>query len=293
MPEIPPLLPESGKYKALYRWLNKLRLAVVALRPAQSLNVMTEQTAVGVYRQGTARGKTGEAASLQFRGQWVDQAYDEGDIVICRTTAEEDDGYKPGTFIANSSVSAGDLHPGTTVQTATAEATIAAGVITDITVTDPGDGYAVAPGVTITGDGSDAEAHAVLTGTQVSSIVIDDGGTGYSEATITIGDPTQTQKWAPFADRPKEKTTWRPVHQDRKRQVIILNAGRDTNELPIIVAYKDKDDPAKGYLKADLGAALALLPEGVACDIEFHEWEVCIDNVSQYALFWSSSPYDK
>ena len=61
--------------------------------------------------------------------------------------------------------------------------------VTAITVTAGGSGYTTAPTVTITGDGKGAKARAVVSGGAVTSVVIDDPGTGYTTATVAFGGP--------------------------------------------------------------------------------------------------------
>jgi hypothetical protein len=66
---------------------------------------------------------------------------------------------------------------------ATAHTTVAAGLVTVITVDTGGAGYTNVPKVTFTGGGGNgATAHAVLTGQVVTAVVIDNAGTGYATA---------------------------------------------------------------------------------------------------------------
>jgi autotransporter-associated beta strand protein len=74
--------------------------------------------------------------------------------------------------------------------TATADATLDAGVITAISVTNGGQVYTTVPTVTITGDGTGATATAVIAGGVVTAVNITNGGTGYTTATVTIAAPT-------------------------------------------------------------------------------------------------------
>lgn len=69
--------------------------------------------------------------------------------------------------------------------TGKATATAVAGAITSIAVTRGGT-YTTAPTVAITGAGTGATAHAVLTDGTVTSIVVDTGGSGYATATTTV-----------------------------------------------------------------------------------------------------------
>lgn len=69
---------------------------------------------------------------------------------------------------------------------ADAVATITGGTITMITVTNPGSGYTSVPTVSISGDGTNAAAQAVLLST-VQNIIVLDGGAGYTSIpTVTI-----------------------------------------------------------------------------------------------------------
>jgi len=75
--------------------------------------------------------------------------------------------------------------------TATASGTETGGVVDPVVSVDIAGGYyTVAPGVTVLGGNSDATAHAVISGGQVTSIVIDNGGTGYTTpVAFTIDAP--------------------------------------------------------------------------------------------------------
>jgi hypothetical protein len=74
---------------------------------------------------------------------------------------------------------------------ATATATRSAQVVSSITVTAAGSGYASVPAVTISGGaGSGATATAVLTNGSVTSITVNNGGSGYTtDPTVTIAAP--------------------------------------------------------------------------------------------------------
>ena len=84
---------------------------LAAARPARSPGVLTQITTNGVFRRPTATSAPA-GSRLQFRNQWVDQAYAKNDIVIRETNPELDDGNKAGTYIASEAVSTGDLAPG-------------------------------------------------------------------------------------------------------------------------------------------------------------------------------------
>lgn len=55
-----------------------------------------------------------------------------------------------------------------------------------IKVTSGGSGYATAPAVTITGDGTGATANSTITANVVTSVVITAAGTGYTRATVSF-----------------------------------------------------------------------------------------------------------
>lgn len=60
------------------------------------------------------------------------------------------------------------------------------GVITDISVLNNGEGYTAAPNVIITGDGTGATAVANIVGGKVNSILVTNGGAGYSWADANL-----------------------------------------------------------------------------------------------------------
>jgi hypothetical protein len=69
------------------------------------------------------------------------------------------------------------------------QATAISGSIETIQVTNGGTSYTSDPSVTITGDGINCTASANRTGTVVTSITVLTPGTGYTNATVTIGGP--------------------------------------------------------------------------------------------------------
>jgi len=58
--------------------------------------------------------------------------------------------------------------------------------ISSISVTNPGFNYKATPIVTILGDGTGASAHAVIVNGSISSIVVDNPGSGYTSAIVNI-----------------------------------------------------------------------------------------------------------
>lgn len=78
---------------------------------------------------------------------------------------------------------------------ATAYATVVTpGVITEITIDNPGFGYVTAPTITIgvpPPGGIQATATATISGSRVTAIVVNNGGSGYEVPTVTVGTPSQ------------------------------------------------------------------------------------------------------
>ena len=73
---------------------------------------------------------------------------------------------------------------------ATATATLSGGAVASIAVSAGGAGYATAPVVTITGNGSSATATATVVAGVVTAITVTAGGSGYSTATVSITSST-------------------------------------------------------------------------------------------------------
>jgi hypothetical protein len=73
---------------------------------------------------------------------------------------------------------------------ATATAALSAGAVASIAVSAGGVGYATAPVVTITGDGTAATATATIVAGVVTAITVTNGGSGYSTATVSITSST-------------------------------------------------------------------------------------------------------
>lgn len=71
------------------------------------------------------------------------------------------------------------------------EQTAVPGAIYCIKVINPGTNYTNTTVITINGDGSGATAHAVITANTISNIIVDNYGSDYTYATITITDPSR------------------------------------------------------------------------------------------------------
>lgn len=74
------------------------------------------------------------------------------------------------------------------------------GAIYSIVVTEMGTGYNGTTTVTIDGDGTGASAHAVVVGNQITQIIMDDWGSGYSRAAVTISDPNRFNNFGQYVD---------------------------------------------------------------------------------------------
>ena len=68
---------------------------------------------------------------------------------------------------------------------------VVAGIVYTIGVTFGGAGHSVAPLVTITGDGTGAEATATIANGEVTGIVITNHGSGYTSATVSIANSNE------------------------------------------------------------------------------------------------------
>jgi hypothetical protein len=66
------------------------------------------------------------------------------------------------------------------------------GAIHVIKVTAGGSGYATAPAVTITGDGTGATANSTITANVVTAVTVTNVGTGYTRATVTFASGAAT-----------------------------------------------------------------------------------------------------
>ena len=98
--------------------------------------------------------------------------------------------------------------------------------ISQIQITSPGSGYSTSPTVTISGDGSNATAEAVVVNGRIQSIRITNRGTDYTRAIITITDETGYGADA-VAVIDGKIGTLRTIYYDSlaQRQIINSNAG--------------------------------------------------------------------
>jgi hypothetical protein len=98
--------------------------------------------------------------------------------------------------------------------------------ISQIQITSPGSGYTTSPTVTISGDGSNATAEAVVVNGRIQSIKITNRGTDYTRAIVTITDETGYGADA-VAVIDGKIGTLRTIYYDSlaQRQIINANAG--------------------------------------------------------------------
>jgi hypothetical protein len=251
-------------------------------------------------------GGGGDGGLLQFKRQFdPDATYQEDDIVICKETTELDEGRQGGTFIATAPVQPGDMHPGMELQTAQAHATLGVGGSIGFVIIDDG-GYGYDSNqelevVVTDASGSGAVLEANVSDSEVVSVTIVNGGSGYVDPTIEIGIPSQTQKWYPFALGAWAKLSLRPQNQERENQLALLDAGRDAAEVagdtargkPRLLLMNDLDDAAAGRSYE----GLAQIPQRAidygngAADIQLREWTVCVNGVFMNVLIKSGLPY--
>jgi hypothetical protein len=98
--------------------------------------------------------------------------------------------------------------------------------ISQIQITAPGSGYTTSPTVTISGDGSNATAEAVVVNGRIQTIRITNRGTDYTRAIVTITDETGYGADA-VAVIDGKTGTLRTIYYDSlaQRQIINSNAG--------------------------------------------------------------------
>jgi hypothetical protein len=98
--------------------------------------------------------------------------------------------------------------------------------VSQIQITAPGSGYTTSPTVTISGDGSNATAEAVVVNGRIQSIRITNRGTDYTRAIVTITDETGYGADA-VAVIDGKTGTLRTIYYDSlaQRQIINSNAG--------------------------------------------------------------------
>ena len=74
------------------------------------------------------------------------------------------------------------------------------GAIYAIVVTASGTGYTSTTQVTISGDGTGATAHAVISDGKITNIVMDSWGSGYTKATVTFSDVNRNNQYNTYTD---------------------------------------------------------------------------------------------
>lgn len=99
--------------------------------------------------------------------------------------------------------------------------------IESISIITPGNGYITAPTLTITGDGTGANAYATIVNGKVANVVIDSQGSNYTQATITATGGGGSG--ATFSTILQGKTgTLRTYYFDQNNNKIILNVNAGT-----------------------------------------------------------------
>lgn len=106
------------------------------------------------------------------------------------------------------------------------------GAIYRIKVTSGGSGYVSAPTVTITGDGTGANATAVITSNSVSSIVVNTPGTGYTRAVVSFSGGSGANATATAIISPKGGHGADPV-EELAGNYLLINTRLDGTELLI------------------------------------------------------------
>ena len=143
------------------------------------------------------------------------------------------------------------VSPGTNVsRQATATATVTAGFVTGITVTESGGGYVGAPAVTITdATGTGAAAVAQVSGGVVTNISIQNAGSGYSAAAmVTIAPPPVTIVHGTFwsndgtSSAGSEPGSAVPVAVQQGLFTVFLGDTNLPNMQPVLVSVFNQED---------------------------------------------------
>jgi hypothetical protein len=71
MNRLPNRLPESGLFRALYRWLNQLRDFVAATEPKGSENVRVTRTSRGSFVEAMPTSQAEETSTTTGKAYWA------------------------------------------------------------------------------------------------------------------------------------------------------------------------------------------------------------------------------
>lgn len=74
------------------------------------------------------------------------------------------------------------------------------GAIYAVVVTESGTGYTSTTEVTIDGDGTGATAHAIISNGQVTKVIMDNWGSGYTYASVTFSDVNRNNQYGTYTD---------------------------------------------------------------------------------------------
>jgi hypothetical protein len=297
--------PTPANSNMLGAWMRWVKDALHNNRPCAGQNVRIDYTNNGAFIHATGgEGGAGTGAGLQFKGDWADGAYNQGDIVIRRHGSglygpESDktdfDKMREGTYYATEPIVAGDLPPGENAGAgATLTVTVTGGAITSIAlaIDDPSfQPYPANAWVQITGDGTGASAHATFDGTgRPTAIVVDNGGSGYTQAKTTAILMNGGKHWDDFALFRTEK--WVLIAGNQR---ITIDVGRDAATDLKILIEKDSTitDGSSPAIRLDIAQLMAIVPTSgtPVYNIQFYELETCEGNVPYHRLFLCSDKY--
>ena len=125
-----------------------------------------------------------------------------------------------------------DGNPG---ELATATTQLVNSFVIGYAVTNGGEGYTIAPVVTINGDGIGATATATVSGGAITSIAVDSPGSGYTNATVSIAEPP-----APFVvDYSAGELTF--TYEATPSAGVEITASYDANDTSIVGALSAAD----------------------------------------------------
>ena len=172
-----PIQTKSGRKAAL----KEATQAILQAEPVTGLGAPVSRLAAPVTTLGLPVNATDETAVPHYFGPWPNWALSPLTLPDATVTIDP-----PST---NPTATCTDIP--TPAGCATATATVGTGgVVTGITITNPGSGYTANPSVEISGSGTNATAGATYTPSgSVTAIDVTFGGAGYTEPVITIAPP--------------------------------------------------------------------------------------------------------
>lgn len=158
------------------------------------------------------------------------------------------------------------------------------GAIYAIVVSEHGTGYTSTTQITITGDGEGATAHAVISNGQITKVVMDTWGSGYTYATVTFSDVNRNNQYNTYTNAaayvilpPVGGHGFDAVKELFGRTVVVSSSIRSD---PMITQY-NQDYRQFGIVSQPRN----LITNKVsAIDFDFNVYEVSLSNVTSLVI---------